>query len=65
MNHNPQHEVYERLKKAIKEKHGPWPEEAERLFKRLRLLHRDKTNAEIMDMVREEMRKQGAFTKRS
>ncbi len=54
---NPEHVVRERLKKAIREKHGPWAEEAERLFKRLRLLHKDKSDAEIMDIVRQQMRK--------
>jgi len=56
---NPEHVVRERLKKAIREKHGPWPEEAERLFKRLKLQHREKSDAEIMRMVKEQMKKAG------
>ena len=55
--HNPEHEVRERLKKAIREKHGPWAEEADRLFKRLRALRKDLTDAQIMDIVRQEMKK--------
>lgn len=59
ISHNPQHEVYERLKKAIREKHGPWAEEAERLFKRLRLQHKEKSDSEIWQMVQEQMKKVG------
>ena len=55
--HNPQHEVHDRLKRAIREKHGPWADEAERLFKRLRVLHKELTDAQIMEMVRAEMKK--------
>ena len=55
--HNPEHEVRERLKKAIREKHGPWADEAERLFKRLRLQHREETDSQIMQLVEEEMKK--------
>lgn len=55
--HNPEHVVHERLKKAIREKHGPWAEEADRLFKRLRALRKDLTDAQIMDIVRAEMKK--------
>lgn len=57
MTHNPQHEVHDRLKKAIREKHGPWAEQADRLFKRLRVLHREKSDSEIMEMVKQEMKK--------
>lgn len=53
---NPEHVVHERLKKAIREKHGPWAEEADRLFKRLRALRKDLTDAQIMDIVRQEMK---------
>jgi chorismate mutase len=55
--HNPEHEVRERLKKAIREKHGRWPDEAERLFKRLRLQHKEETDSQIMQLVEERMKK--------
>jgi len=57
LTHNPQHEVYWRLKKSIAEKYGLWPEQAERLFKRLRALRKDLTDIQIMDIVRQEMKK--------
>ena len=47
--------THEKLKKALHEKHGKLPDQVDKAFKKLRHLHKEKTDEEVMDMVREEL----------
>jgi len=46
---------HRKLREAVEEKHGKLPDQADKLFKKLKARHKGKTDAEIMDMVKEQL----------